>query len=128
MGKKLEDNVSTETVTGSVTYPNFWTGSVTTQTEYSPSIKTVTTQVSGIVVNDAEVVKPSHYDNSNGSLYKFCEDKNLNSYEFEVIKRIVRCRKKGEFISDLEKTKAVIDIYLNEQGHLFKGQIEKLNK
>ena len=124
MGKKLE---------GTVTYPHSWTGNVTTRTDYNPSMDTSTTpytisNIDKIVVNDAEVVKPSHYDNSNGSLYKFCEEKSLNSYEFEVIKRIVRCRKKGEFISDLEKTKAVIDIYLNEQGHLFKGQIEKLNK
>ncbi len=107
-----------------------WTGSGTAHSGYSAGIN-FNTDISAntnIVVNDAEVVKPSHYDNSNGSLYKFCEDKSLNSYEFEVIKRIVRCRKKGEFISDLEKTKAVIDIYLNEQGHLFKGQIEKLNK
>lgn len=106
-----------------------WTGSGTAHSGYvDMNFNTDNHTTSNIVVNDVELVKPSHYDNSNGSLYKFCEDKSLNSYEFEVIKRIVRCRKKGEFISDLEKTKAVIDIYLNEQGHLFKGQIEKLNK
>lgn len=55
-----------------------------------------------------------HYDNSNGSLYKFAEDHNLNAYEFDIVKRIVRCRKKGQFKSDLEKTKRVIDIYLSE--------------
>lgn len=55
-----------------------------------------------------------HYDNSNGSLYKFAEDHKLNAYEFDIVKRIVRCRKKGHFIEDLEKTKRVIDIYLSE--------------
>lgn len=56
----------------------------------------------------------SHYNNSNGSLYKFAEDYGLNSWEFDVVKRIVRCRKKGQFIEDLEKTKRVIDLYLKE--------------
>lgn len=56
----------------------------------------------------------THYDNSNGSIYKFCEDQKLNSYEFDLIKRIVRCRKKGQFTEDLEKTKALIDLYLLE--------------
>jgi len=74
------------------------------------------------------VKKDNHYDNSNGSLYLFAEQHQLNAWEFEIIKRIVRCRKKGEFISDIEKTKRVLDIYLKEQGHLFENQIEKLNK
>ena len=57
---------------------------------------------------------PLHYDNSNGSLYLFAEQQNLNSWEFDIIKRIVRSRKKGNFIEDLEKTKVVIDLYLKE--------------
>ena len=72
--------------------------------------------------------KDSHYNNENGSLYLFANQHELNAYEFEIIKRIVRCRKKGEFISDLEKTKRVIDIYFEEQNYLYKNQIEKLNK
>jgi hypothetical protein len=55
-----------------------------------------------------------HYDNTNGSIYKFCEDQELNSYEFDLIKRIVRCRKKGNFLEDLEKTKFLIDLYIIE--------------
>lgn len=70
----------------------------------------------------------NHYNNSKGSLYKFCEQQQLNSYEFEVIKRIVRCRKKGEFLSDIEKTINVLKIYLEEQGHKYKGQNEIINK
>jgi hypothetical protein len=49
------------------------------------------------------------------SLYKFAEDFKLNSYEFDIIKRIVRCRHKGTFQQDLEKTKDLIDIYLKEK-------------
>jgi len=60
----------------------------------------------------------NHYDNTNGSLYKFAEDHGLNAWEFDIIKRIVRCRKKGQFESDLEKTKRVIDLYLKEFVYL----------
>lgn len=58
----------------------------------------------------------SHYKGKD-SLYKFAEDWKLNSYEFDIIKRIVRCRHKGSFSEDLEKTKDLIDIYLQEQVH-----------
>jgi hypothetical protein len=59
--------------------------------------------------------EPKHYDNSKGSLYKFCEEHGLNSYEFDIIKRVMRCRKKGLFLEDLEKTKFAIDLYIKEQ-------------
>jgi hypothetical protein len=71
--------------------------------------------------------KDTHYDNTNGSLYLFANQHELNAYEFEVIKRIVRCRKKGEWITDLEKTIRVIELYLKEQGNLYENQTEKLN-
>jgi hypothetical protein len=58
----------------------------------------------------------SHYRGKAGSLYKFAEEWNLNAYEFDIIKRIVRCRHKGKFEEDLTKTKDTIDIYLAEQG------------
>lgn len=57
---------------------------------------------------------PAHYDNSNGSLYKFCEDQKLNSYEFDLIKRIMRCRKKGQFEADLNSVVVLIDLYIKE--------------
>ena len=55
-----------------------------------------------------------HYNNEHGSLYLFAEQQGLNAWEFDIVKRIVRCRKKGQFKSDLEKTKRVIDLYLKE--------------
>ena len=58
--------------------------------------------------------KDIHYDNTNGSLYLFASQHELNAYEFDVIKRIVRCRKKGQFRDDLEKTIRVIELYLKE--------------
>ena len=58
----------------------------------------------------------SHYKGKD-SLYKFAEEWELTSYEFDIIKRIVRCRYKGSFTEDLNKTKDLIDIYLTEQQH-----------
>ena len=61
----------------------------------------------------------SHYRGKD-SLYKFAQEWDLNSYEFDIIKRIVRCRHKGTFEQDLTKTKDLIDIYLKEQSlHYF---------
>ena len=58
----------------------------------------------------------THYKGKD-SLYKFAEEWDLNAYEFDIIKRIVRCRHKGSFHQDIEKTKDLIDIYLREQEH-----------
>lgn len=58
----------------------------------------------------------SHYKGKD-SLYKFAEEWDLNAYEFDIIKRIVRCRHKGSFQQDLIKTQDLIGIYLQEQEH-----------
>tara|TARA_R110002020_G_scaffold465503_2_gene686959 strand:+ start:1452 stop:1658 length:207 start_codon:yes stop_codon:yes gene_type:complete len=60
---------------------------------------------------------PEYYDNSKGSIYQFADNQDLNSYEFDIVKRVVRCRKKGNWREDLEKTKNVIDLYLKEQNN-----------
>ena len=60
------------------------------------------------------MVKTEHYINTKGSLYLFSEHQGLNAWEFDIIKRIVRCRRKGQFKEDLEKTKIVIELYLKE--------------
>lgn len=58
--------------------------------------------------------KPNHYNNDKGSLYKFAEDHNLNAWEFDAIKRIVRSRKKGNFLEDIDKTIFVLELYKKE--------------
>lgn len=58
--------------------------------------------------------KDTHYDNSNGSLYLFAQQHELNAWEFDIIKRVVRCRKKGYFHEDLAKSIRVIELYLKE--------------
>lgn len=55
-----------------------------------------------------------HYNNDNGSLYKIANDLGLNAYEFDILKRIARCRKKGQFEQDLQKIKDTVDLYLKE--------------
>ena len=55
-----------------------------------------------------------HYNNENGSLYKFANDHDLNAWEFDVIKRIVRCRKKGDWLNDINKTIKVLELYKQE--------------
>ena len=59
---------------------------------------------------EKSINKQPHYRGKD-SLYKFAEEWGLNSYEFDIIKRIVRCRHKGKFDEDLNKTKDLIDIY-----------------
>lgn len=63
-----------------------------------------------------ENVNTKNYYKGKSSLYKFSEEWELNSYEFDIIKRIVRCRHKDCFEEDLKKTKHTIDIYLKEYG------------
>jgi len=53
------------------------------------------------------------------TIYKVAEDFKLNSYEFDIIKRILRCRHKGNWLQDLEKTKDTIDLYIKEQQENF---------
>lgn len=69
-------------------------------------------EVKEVETNDLKA--PNHYDNTNGSLYEFANDRGLNSWEFDICKRVIRCRKKGNFKEDLEKTKFLIDLYLKE--------------
>lgn len=61
-----------------------------------------------------KIIIDEHYNNENGSLYLFSQQHGLNAWEFDILKRVVRCRKKGQFKEDLEKTKRVIDLYLSE--------------
>lgn len=67
-------------------------------------------------IPQAGIVKPldAHYNNQGGSIYEYCVRNGLNAYEFDVIKRITRCRKKGQWRSDVEKTIRTLELYLKE--------------
>jgi len=67
-----------------------------------------------IISSKDELETPNHYDNSKGTLYKVATERGWNSYLFDIVKRVVRCRKKGNFKEDLQKTKHLIDLYLSE--------------
>ena len=60
----------------------------------------------------------SHYKGST-TIYKVADDFELNSYEFDILKRIIRCRHKGNWLEDLQKTKDTIDLYIKEQQDKF---------
>jgi len=62
--------------------------------------------------NDMNI--PKHYNNDNGTLYKVATERGWNSYLFDIVKRLERAEKKGEFKTDLEKSKVVIDLWLKE--------------
>ncbi len=66
------------------------------------------------VNKSGETIHTQKHYTGKDSLYKFANDWELNAYEFDILKRIVRCRRKGNFEQDLQKTKDVIDIYLKE--------------
>ena len=57
---------------------------------------------------------PNYYDNTKGSLYKVAQQRGWNSYLFDIVKRLERAEKKGEFDKDLEKTINLIKLYRNE--------------
>lgn len=57
---------------------------------------------------------PKHYDNSKGTLYKVATERGWNSYLFDIVKRLERAEKKGEFKTDLEKSINVIKLWLQE--------------
>ena len=63
---------------------------------------------------DETLETPKHYDNSKGTLYKVATERGWNSYLFDVVKRLERAEKKGEFKSDLEKSINVIKLWLQE--------------
>ena len=57
---------------------------------------------------------PKHYDNTKGTLYKVAQERGWNTYLFDIVKRLERAEKKGEFNQDLEKSINVIKLWLNE--------------
>ena len=61
-----------------------------------------------------EIETPKHYDNKKGTLYKVATERGWNSYLFDIVKRLERADKKGDFKQDLEKSINVIKLWLNE--------------
>ena len=70
-----------------------------------------------VPVRDYVIDTPKHYDNSKGSLYKVAAERNWNPYIFDIVKRLERAEKKGEFENDLNKSIAVIQLWLKENNN-----------
>ena len=66
---------------------------------------------------DSENDTPKHYDNSKGTLYKVAMERGWNPYLFDIVKRLERSDKKGEFKEDLRKSKVVIDLWEKETNN-----------
>lgn len=60
---------------------------------------------------------PKHYDNSKGTLYKISDERGWSSYLFDIVKRLERAEKKGEFDSDLDKSINVIKLWKEERNN-----------
>jgi len=59
---------------------------------------------------------PPYYDNTHGSLYKIAEQRGWNFYQADAVKRIDRALKKGNFRQDIEKTIALLQLWVKEIG------------
>ena len=68
-----------------------------------------------IVEYKEELNTPKHYDNTKGTLYKVAQERGWNTYLFDIVKRLERAEKKGEFNQDLEKSINVIKLWQNER-------------
>lgn len=67
---------------------------------------------------ESKSINTKDYYKGKDSLYKFGYEWQLNSWEQDIIKRVVRCRHKGTWEEDLLKTIDVIKIYLQEYKQL----------
>lgn len=61
-----------------------------------------------------EIKTPSYIDNANGSLYKIAEQRGWNAYVFDVVKRLDRGGKKDPLKQEIEKSIAVLQLWLKE--------------
>ena len=94
---------------GSVTY-DF----VTPQNDKRYVILKTSFHTVDIVEYKDDLNTPNYYDNTKGSLYKVAQERGWNSYLFDIVKRLERAEKKGEFDKDLDKTINLIKLYRNE--------------
>jgi hypothetical protein len=113
---RLNKDKFTGTVTesDSIIYPISYYGTSFDSSQYSFYSEPGDYGYTKTEVETSDLKTPKHYDNSKGSLYKFANEQGLNSWEFDILKRTIRSRKKGNFKEDLEKTIAVIQLYIKE--------------
>lgn len=106
--------INLDYLTGSVRCVNGW---VYGRCSYDWKFSEVELMPEGFKPNkiEEEFKAPKHYENSNGSLYKVATERGWNSYLFDIVKRLERANKKGEFETDLQKSKLVIDLWLKEK-------------
>lgn len=62
----------------------------------------------------SNIKTPPYYNNENGSLYKVAVDRGWNAYLFDVVKRLERGGKKDPLPQEIEKSIAVLQLWLKE--------------
>ena len=99
-----------------VTYKddNIIRGQVLVGDEYNNIGKVDYWSTSSFTISNNNTDIPKHYNNDNGTLYKIAKERGWGPYLFDIVKRLERSEKKGEFESDLNKSKVVIDLWLKE--------------
>jgi hypothetical protein len=61
-----------------------------------------------------EIKTPPYYDNSKGSLYQVATQRGWNAYLFDIVKRLERGGKKDPLKQEIEKSIAVLQLWLKE--------------
>jgi hypothetical protein len=61
-----------------------------------------------------KITTPPYYDNTKGSLYKVATDRGWNFYLSDVVKRLERGGKKDPLKQEIEKSIAVLQLWLTE--------------
>ncbi len=70
----------------------------------------------------------SYYKGDSKSIYFYAELFRLNKYQFDILKRVTRCRYKGTQLLDLEKSLDVCDIMKKEvKQSIIKRWIDNIN-
>ena len=95
-------------------YDNYFNGRVLVGDECNHIGKVDYWSTSSFTISNNNTDIPKHYNNDNGTLYKIAKERGWNAYLFDIVKRLERSEKKGEFESDLNKSKVVIDLWLKE--------------
>lgn len=58
--------------------------------------------------------QPKYYDNTNGSLYKLAQERNWNTYIFDIVKRLSRNGNKDDMRLEIDKSIFVLKLYKDE--------------
>lgn len=68
-----------------------------------------------------------YYTGSSNSLYFYATKLYLSAYDFDILKRVTRCRHKGKFEEDINKSIDVAKICQAEYSHTIEKQLNLIS-